>query len=242
MAWCGASLLREAGFEEGYEDHVLDIDPRLRTALDTQWRERATQLERGARRVGWKLGMGERERIAGHIAVGYLTTATRLDAGGCYLPDDGADLHVDAEVAVELGADLDESADADAAEAATRACWPALEVVDLAPQPDEPDSVVAGNIFHRAVAFGTSEIPLLAAGRVTAWVNGELRACAPWPADIAERIAAAAATLAAAGERLRAGERVITGSTVQVPVRPGDRIEVAFGSEASIALTIGRPA
>ena len=42
-------------------------------------------MREGAERVGWKLGVGERERIGGELAVGHLTSATRLDPGATYV-------------------------------------------------------------------------------------------------------------------------------------------------------------
>jgi hypothetical protein len=50
-------------------------------ALRKQLKIRDGLLQAGATRVGWKLGLGESERIAGQIAVGHLTSATCLEDG-----------------------------------------------------------------------------------------------------------------------------------------------------------------
>jgi 2-keto-4-pentenoate hydratase len=42
------------------------------------------------------------------------------------------------------------------------------------------------------------------------------------------------------GERLRAGDRVITGSVVQVPVRPGDEVTADLGPLGAPRLAIAR--
>jgi ribosomal protein L4 len=46
------------------------VDALLRSALELQLRDRRASLESGAKRVGWRLGMGERERIGSGPAIG----------------------------------------------------------------------------------------------------------------------------------------------------------------------------
>jgi len=47
-----------------------------------------------------------------------------------------------------------------------------------------------------------------------------------------------APALAAVGERFEPGDRVITGSVVQVPVQPGDEVTADFGSLGQVSLRI----
>jgi hypothetical protein len=151
--------------------------------------------------------MGRRESIGQRIAIGYLTTDTLIGDDGRYHPCGEQGLHADAELWVELEADLNGDADADSARAAIGACGPAVEIVDLAISRDEPGSIVAGNVFHRAVAFGAARRPLDASGQVTVYVNGEPRGNGPWPEDISKRIAAAAPLLEAVGQRCERAKR-----------------------------------
>jgi 2-keto-4-pentenoate hydratase len=44
--------------------------------------------------------------------------------------------------------------------------------------------------------------------------------------------------LAAVGERLRAGDRIITGLVVQVPIRPGDEVAAELDGLGAAHLTI----
>ena len=83
------------------------VDSRLVAALSEQLGHRDALLRGGARRVGWKLGLGRRERIGDHIAIGYLTTATVHEHTESVRVADlaGAYLHVDAELCVELRSD-----------------------------------------------------------------------------------------------------------------------------------------
>jgi len=217
------------------------IDGRLVAALLKQLEQRRAAFDRGARHVGWKLGMGDRERIGGHVAVGYLTSETVLEPGARYRAAKGAVLCADAEAMVELAGDVDPAAGPAAVAAAIGRYGGALELVDLARVPGEPDAVVAANVFHRAVALadlGSAPSEKLA---VTVTVDGQVRASERWPGDLPKRLHDAAVVLEAVGERLRSGDRIITGSIVQVPIGPGERVAAGFGDDASVQLEIDPP-
>ena len=193
---------------------------------------------RGAARGGWKLGVGDRERIGDELAVGHLTSATCLDPGAAYHADDAGDLRADAEVAFELGRDVDPNDPAGAA-AATAGVGVALEIVDLARPPDDPVAVVAANVFHRAVAFGPFRPAQPAGGiRGRLLVNGQPRASAATADDLAGRLAAAARLLGAMGERLEAGAQIITGLVVQVPIEVDDEVVADMGPLGRVGLSI----
>ena len=206
-----------------------EIDPRLRSALAVQLERRRAALAGGARHVGWKLGLGERERIGKGPVVGHLTTATQLAPGGVY-EDQAAALHADAEVALVFGP-----------EAAIVGFAAALELVDLARPPDDPECVVAANVFHRAFALGPSRRDLPAGVEARLIVDGEARAAAAAPTEFAEKVGAAARILAAMGESLRPGDVMITGSVVQVPVAAGNEVVADFGLLGRVAVVVARP-
>ena len=196
------------------------VDSRLVEAMAEQLRRR-----RAAARVGWKLGIGERERLGG-IVVGNLTSATVLPPGAVYRSD-GGDLHADAEIAVRIGTDGEINGYA-----------AALGLVDLAGPPDDAFWAIAENVFHRAVAFGpwTEEWPGEIEGALR--INDETSRSGPADADAEARLDEARRVLDAAGERLEPGDFVITGNIVQLPVRPGDRVEADLGSLGRVALEI----
>jgi 2-keto-4-pentenoate hydratase len=199
---------------------MSDVDPRLVAALERQLRQRT------GKRVGWKLGIGDRERLGDEIAVGHLSSATLLQSGDSYTPEDGEALYADAEVAVEIGAD-----------GQIAGYGAALELVDLRAPPNTPEDVVAQNVFHRVVAFGpfTSRLPT---GEARLVVDGELRDEGRSSADLVARLREAARILEAVGEALKAGDRVITGSVVQVPVAPGEAVEADLGELGSVRLQV----
>jgi 2-keto-4-pentenoate hydratase len=215
---------------------MTSIDPKLVQALSEQLAQRRALLARGARHVGWKLGMGDRESIGGSIAVGHLTSATVFANGArCDIAGAGA-LHADAEIAVQLASGVDPSAGADAVHSAIAGYGLALELVDLGPLPGEPETAVATNVFHRAVAFGELQTTPRD-GLVSLSVAGELRAFAP-PDDVAERILAAARVLDAVGERLQARDRIITGSVVQLAVEASGEVTAAVTGDAPVRLHV----
>lgn len=69
-------------------------------------------------------------------------------------------------------------------------------------------------------------------------VNGEVRATATAPDDLAARLSAAARLLDAMQERMTPGDRVITGSFVQVPVADGDGVVADFGALGHVQIAI----
>jgi hypothetical protein len=147
------------------------------------------------------------------IAVGHLTSTTTLENGGTYAGG-GQNLYADVEVAVEIGA---------AGEISSYGV--ALEFCNLA-DGGTSEEVVAKNDYHRAVAFGPFVEELPAQLEAVLFVNGERRSAAPapTPTEIADRVAAVNRVLEAVGERLRPGDRVITGLIVNGPVSPGDEV------------------
>ena len=199
---------------------MSDVDPRLVGALRKQLGGRSGD------RVGWKLGIGDRERIGGHIAVGHLTSATVLGSGAVY---DGAgdSLHADAEIAVDIGPDQ-----------TVAAYGAALELVDLGRPPDDPESVVAENVFHRVVALGPPTSWPDGEVRGSLIVNGELRASASASGDVEGKLVEARRILESVGERMEPGDRVITGSVVQIPVEAGDEVVADFGALGRAWLSI----
>ena len=200
---------------------MIAVDPRLVDAVRRQLAGRPP----GATRVGWKVGSGAGERIGNELAVGHLTSATTLADGSTYAAA-GADLHADAELAVEVGED-----------GGIARYAAAVELVDLA-DGDDPPTVVARNVYHRAVAFGpfTAERPSGVEGALL--VNGDRRASGRVPDDVEDTIAAVARVLEAVGEALRSGDRVITGLVVQVAVAPGDLVVADLGPLGRVGLRI----
>jgi 2-keto-4-pentenoate hydratase len=190
-------------------------------------------LAEGAEPIGWKIGFNvpatqERLGIDAPLA-GFLTTDSLLDDGSSWSIADDGEVIVESEVALEVGPDG----------RAIAALFPALELAD---EPDldlEIEQILAGNIFHRAVVFGPrAETQEPGAGHIL--VNGEEHHTVP-AADTVERlramVEAVASRLAAAGEELRAGDRIITGIIAPPhPAQPGDTVRLELDEVGGVEL------
>jgi 2-keto-4-pentenoate hydratase len=210
--------------------------------MRAQLARRAELLDGGAEPIGWKVGFNvpaiqERLGIERPVA-GFMTTAG-LVADGAELTLGGDAVLVEPEVAVELGADVPGGADPGTARAAIAALLPALEVTVPPDLSLSVEQIVAGNVFHRAVAFGPRvEVDAPGAGRLI--VNGAEQARIDPEATVAhlaEMVSAIAGRLADAGERLRAGERIITGVLAPPPrATAGDWVRLELDSLGGVEI------
>jgi 2-keto-4-pentenoate hydratase len=185
-------------------------------------------LAQGAQPIGWKVGFNlpeiqEKLGIDAPLA-GFLTTDT--------LVEDEWDEHpvlVESEVAVELGGDGRSIA----------ALLPALELTDPPDLDLGLEQILAGNIFHRAVAFGPRvETREPGAGRIL--VNGEEQhalSAEQTAANLGAMVEAIERRLGDAGEQLQQGDRIITG-VLAPPHRasPGDTVRLELDALGGVEL------
>jgi len=200
------------------------MDSRLIRATVLQHRRRQRSLANGAQHIGWKVGTGERELLGG-MPAGYLTSETQLRLGGVYSPGPREQIYADAAVAVLIGTD---------GQAAGYAC--ALELCDRAGD-DNPEVVVARNLFHRAFALGPVGGGTPKVGRLV--IDGEVRTEGPVPDDLEHRVDRVRAVLRAVGEDLAPADLVLTGSVVQHGVRPGQQVRAEVDDLGSVTLSMG---
>lgn len=191
-------------------------DPRVVEGTRRQLAERDRMLAGGARRLGWKLGLGapparERWGIKGAVA-GFITDATLLDPGATQPLAGWAKPVLEAEVAVRVALD--------AAGPAVGALGVAIELADLGSGADDLAAVLAGDIFHRRTVLGALDAdPAAPVGTVTVTRDGARVEAAEDPTALTGGTAAALSAylgryLAGLGEELRDGDVIITGSTV----------------------------
>ena len=208
---------------------------------------RAT-LAGGAARVGWKTGINapavQHALGIDDVVLGHLTSATTLPADASHSLAGGTRIGVEAEVAVHIGADLPDDATPEQVRAAVAGLGAAIELVDIDRPFDDVEAIVAGNVFHRAVSFGTAAPPppgpLLDGVTARILRNGaqiEAINAAAVASDLIAIVRFVADTLAACGEQLRAGDRIIAGSLGQlVFVDPGDVVVADLGRLGSVTL------
>lgn len=201
-------------------------DPRIARGMTAQlarWRE---QLNAGEMALGWKVGFGapaamERLGIKAPL-VGFLTgnalvpSGTTLSLAGWKKPV------AEPEIAVHIGRDLPGGSDLDAARAAISGLGPAIELADVDRPPDDVEAILAGNIYQRNVILGPRDASR--AGGVLAGLKGRIFRNGVEVANTSDPQAMTgeligivrhvADLLEACGERLRAGQIIITGSIV----------------------------
>jgi 2-keto-4-pentenoate hydratase len=186
--------------------------------------QRADELAAGATGVGWKIGF-DTPAIQEHFGlsdavVGYLTDTRVVHPDATVSLAGWVAPAVEVELAVRVGE-----------HGAITGFGPALELVDLDISFDDIEPVLAGNICHRHVVFG-SEVPgadpLALAASVTK--GGEVVAEGRVSKDPVRTVEFVRAFLGAHGGALEPGQRIICGSVVPpVSVAPGDRLVVSFG-------------
>jgi 2-keto-4-pentenoate hydratase len=187
-------------------------------ALLTRRRE---LLAQGAEPIGWKVGFNvpETQKRLGIDAplAGFLTTDSLVEGDWDEYP-----VIVESEVAVELGPD-------------------GRSIAALLPDLDLPvEQILAGNIFHRAVAFGP-RVETREPGAARILVNGEEQhtvAADQTGERLEAMVEAVAARLAGAGEELRAGDRIITG-IIAPPheAAPGDTVRLELEALGGVELS-----
>lgn len=213
--------------------------PLIRKGMTAQIATRRARLAQGEKPLGWKVGLGAPASMQKlgitAPAVGYLLQSGEFSSGATVPLKNYKQPVAEPEIAVRMARDLGAGADAQKALAAVASIQPAIELADLdpVPMPDNLDAVLAGNIFHRHVVFGKET---RAGGALDGIVSRVTRRGVEFnrtsdpealTGKLAEIVAHVANTLAAFGERLKAGEVVITGSiTPPVLLEPD---ETGFG-------------
>jgi 2-keto-4-pentenoate hydratase len=97
----------------------------------------------------------------------------------------------------------------------------------------------AANVFHRAVACGPTRRGASVAGaHARLLVEGEVGEDGPATGDHAATVRVIARLLAAVGERLEPGDRILAGSVCHVPVAPGDCVVAEIDGLGAVAVTI----
>jgi 2-keto-4-pentenoate hydratase len=210
---------------------------------------RRARIEDGARPLGWKVGFGSPAAFellgTDRPLVGFLTDGSLLDDGATVRVGDWTTPMLEPEIAVHLAHDVEGDATHDDVRAAVGGLSAAIELADVDVTPADPERILAGNIYHRHVLLGPID-----EGRTTAvGIRGRLLrdgqeiAATDTPevatGELAEVVRLTAELLAASGERLRAGDVVITGSIVTpVKVAPGESVTAEIDPLGSLTVVI----
>jgi 2-keto-4-pentenoate hydratase len=207
-------------------------DERIVRGMRAQLELRRRMLDDGAAPLGWKVGLNPpaiqaKLGLDGPV-VGFLTDSTLVESGSTWaLPSADANVVVEPEVGIEIGADG----------ASVAALMPALEVVEFDRPLEEIEQVLGEDIFHRAVVLGPRRaIDAPGAARVTR--NDEQVHDIDASGAVDGILEAVARRLGDAGEQLRPGDIVIAGAlAAPVPVSPGDRVRLELDPLGAVELT-----
>lgn len=208
-------------------------------AYDAQWLGIERRLEAGESLVGLKLGLtsAPKQRTMGvdEPLYGWLTDGMLAEPGGPI--DLGRFIHprVEPEIAFLLGEELRGPTTVTGVLAATRAVFPALELIDsrYADFSFKLPDVVADNASAAAVVIGSTAVPPEQAGDLrligcVLRVDGEVVQTAAGAAVLghpAAAVAWAVNRLAERGRSLPGGSIVLSGAlTDAVPLRPGTTV------------------
>jgi 2-keto-4-pentenoate hydratase len=230
-------------------------DPRVRRGMEKLLEMRRARSAAGEKMIGWKIAFGGAapQKALGISAqlVGFLSEAGARASGAAISLDGWTNPVAEPEIALTIGRDLPGGSDLQTAQAAIASLGPAIEYIDSAHPPEDPEFVLSGNIAHRHVIFGPSD-PSRAGANLQGLAGAVFRRgtefarttevgalTGPLP-----RLAQYAADyLAAFGERLRAGDIMICGSILPpMPVEPDEtefRYRLDPVGEVSVRYTRG---
>jgi 2-keto-4-pentenoate hydratase len=215
-------------------------DPRVVRGMRVQLDLRRQRLAGGDKSLGWKVGFGapamlKQLGISGPL-VGFLTQNARVQSGGSVSLAGWAKPVAEPEIAVHIGRDVPAEANRDTAVAAIVGISPAIELVDVHTPPQDPERILSENIYQRHVVLGGPgtvragakpdglTCRIIRRGTESARTTDPQANTGQW----IEIVRHVADVLAAFGERLRAGEIIITGSVVPpLALEPGEA-EIAF--------------
>lgn len=227
-------------------------DDRLDPGMTAQAQRLRDAESSGARQLGWKAGFGAsaaRENLGlSAPLVGFLLDTTRLESGAAIAIGDWLAPRGEAEIALRLGRDVAGGATSEQALAAIDAVAPAIELVDLDPEPErDPVAILSGNIYHRAWITGPFD---------TSRSGGDLRGLvgnvtlsgaaldevtdvevATGPAG--EVLAEVARMAARHGRGLCAGDIIILGSITPPPaIATGDTLRFVLGDAPALEVRL----
>jgi 2-keto-4-pentenoate hydratase len=241
-----AAQARGEYFPKAWFDR-LTLDDAYRILLALVGRRRGA----GARRVGWKIGLTApaiQQQFGVHEPVFACLLAEGLvHSGHAFRRDALIEPGFENELCIVLGRDLPAAATRAAVAAAVDRVHPAFEIIETRGEFTRQLALaLADNAQQKAFVLGPpvsrDALPELATVTVRVRINGALMATATGGAVLGHPYNAVtwlAGKLAQFGERVRAGDYIMSGSfTRQFPLASGDRIDAAFDGIGTVAASV----
>ena len=228
----------------------MSDNPAVIRGMERQLEARAQLIAAGAKPIGWKVGFGAPAAMdnLGIDAplVGFLTDRSLIDDGETVSLTGWTRPLAEPEVAVYVGSDLVGDVEPRQVVAAIAGLGPAIELADFDEPPEDPEAILAGNIYHRRVALAPMD-QARAGARLAGLTGSVMRGGGEFASiddleantgALVGLVALVAGTLAAAGEILRAGDVIIPGSTTPPIFLDPDEKEIRFDLGASGCVSV----
>lgn len=223
-----------------------------RLSLDDAYRiQLALLAHRGARRVGWKVGLTStaiQQQFQVHEPVfGCLLAEGRLGSGHALRSRDLIAPGFENELCLVMGADLAPGVTRDDVAAAVARVHPAFEIIETRGDLTRQLALaLADNAQQKAFVLGPpverGDLPDLDKVTVSVRINDAEVAVADGSAVLGHpynSVAWLTGKLAQFGERVKAGDVIMSGSfTRQFPLNPGDHIEAAFADIGVVTASV----
>ena len=230
-------------------------DPRIARGMAAQLTSWHGRLKAGEKPLGWKVGFGapaamETLKISAPL-IGHVTDRARLEPASKVSLAGWSKPAAEPEIAVYMGKDLPGGASRDAAKNAIAGIGAAIELADVDFPPDDVEAILKGNIYQRHVVLGACDKTRAgcALDGLTATVmrNGaEIARTSDTQeatGELVDIVRQVADMLSAFGERLRAGQFIITGSiTPPLWVEPGEEILFNLEPVGAVSVRFAPPA
>jgi 2-keto-4-pentenoate hydratase len=233
---------------------LRDLDnPLIKKGMTVQLAKRRERIAAGEKPLGWKVGMGapaSMQRLGLQAPlVGFLMQRALLLSGTTVSLKGYTRPVAEPEICVRMARDLAAGASSDAALAAVKEILPAIELAefDPAPTPDNLDVVLEGDIYQRHVILcGNTRLGGSVAGLTSRVIRrGAQTAATTDPETLTGKfldiVAHVANTLAAFGEKLAAGDVIITGSITPPIMIEADETDLTHAldpiGEVSVSFT-----
>jgi 2-keto-4-pentenoate hydratase len=212
--------------------------PLIQKGMPVQLAKRRARIAAGEKPLGWKVGLGapaamERLGLKAPV-VGFLMQRALLLSGSTASFAGWAKPVAEPEICVRMARDLNGGATAADAIAAVKEILPAIELADFdpPPTPDNLDVVLEGDIYQRHVLLcGNTHPGAATSGLTSRLIRRGVEAASTTDPEaltgkLSDIVAHVANTLAAFGEKLSAGDVIITGSITPPIVLEADETEL----------------
>jgi 2-keto-4-pentenoate hydratase len=231
---------------------LSDLDnPLIKKGLTAQLAKRRERIAAGEKPLGWKVGFGAPASLAklGLAAplTGYLMQRALLLSGSTVSLASWTQPVAEPEICVRMASDLGGGASADAVAAAIKEVLPAIELADLSPPPapDNLDAVLANDIYQRhAVLCGNTRFGAGLGGLVSRIERRGAEVASTTDPEaltgkLLDIVGHVANVLEAMGERLRAGDVILTGSVTPPVMIEADETEFVHSLDPIGTVAVG---